>query len=46
MTFRQAKDRIEIVPVRAVISAVNMAIRLKKIRKDKSLQLGKMKIID
>jgi len=46
MTFRQAKDRIEIVPVRAVISAVKMAIRLKKIRKDKSLQLGKLKIID
>ena len=46
MTFRQAKDRIEIVPVRAVISAVNMAIRLKKIRKEKSLQLGKLKIID
>ena len=46
MTFRQAKNRIEIVPVRAVISAVNMAIRLKKIRKEKLLQLGKMKIID
>jgi len=46
MTFRQAKDRIEIVPARAVISAVNMAIRLKKIRKEKSLQLGKMNIID
>ena len=46
MTFRQAKARIEIVPVRAVISAVNMAIRLKKIRKEKLLQLGKMKIID
>lgn len=46
MTFRQAKDRIEIVPVRAVISAVNMAIRLKKIRKEKPFQLGKMKIID
>ena len=45
MTFRQAKDRIEIVPVRAVISAVNMAIRLKKIRKEK-LELGKLKIID
>ncbi|MGB8934664.1 MAG: 6,7-dimethyl-8-ribityllumazine synthase [Candidatus Nitrosopolaris sp.] len=45
MTFRQAKDRSEIVPMRAVISAVNMAIRLKKIRKEKSRQLGKMKII-
>ena len=45
MTFRQAKDRIEIVPIRAVISAVNMAIRLKKIRKEK-LELGKLKIID
>jgi 6,7-dimethyl-8-ribityllumazine synthase len=45
MTFRQAKDRSEIVPMRAVISAVNMAIRLKKIRKEESRQLGKMKII-
>ena len=45
MTFKQAKDRSEIVPIRAVISAVNMAIRLKKIREEKSRHLGKMKII-
>lgn len=45
MTFKQAKDRSEIVPIRAVISAVNMAIRLNKMRKEKSRHLGKMKII-
>jgi 6,7-dimethyl-8-ribityllumazine synthase len=45
MTFKQAKDRSEIVPMRAVTSAVNMAIRLKKIRKEKSRQVGKLKVI-
>jgi 6,7-dimethyl-8-ribityllumazine synthase len=45
MTLKQAKDRSAIVPVRAVISAVNMANRLNKIRKEKSKHLGKMKII-
>jgi 6,7-dimethyl-8-ribityllumazine synthase len=46
MTLKQAKDRSAIVPVRAVISAVNMANRLNKIRKQRSKDLGKMKIID
>ena len=36
MSFKQAKDRSEIVPIRAVISAVNMATRIKKIRKRES----------
>jgi 6,7-dimethyl-8-ribityllumazine synthase len=45
MTLKQAKDRSAIVPVRAVISAVNMANRLNKIRKEKSKHLGKMKTI-
>ncbi len=45
MTLGQAKDRSAIVPVRAVISAVNMANRLNKIRKQRSKHLGKMKII-
>jgi 6,7-dimethyl-8-ribityllumazine synthase len=35
MTFEQAMDRAEIVPIRAVISAVNMTERLRKIRDHK-----------
>ena len=45
MTFEEAKDRSEIVPIRAVISAVNLANRLKKIREEKSKFAGKLKII-
>jgi 6,7-dimethyl-8-ribityllumazine synthase len=45
MSFKQAKDRSEIVPIRAVISAVNMATRIKKIREENSRLVGKMKII-
>jgi 6,7-dimethyl-8-ribityllumazine synthase len=45
MSFKQAKDRSEIVPIRAVISAVNMATRIKKIREENSRLAGKMKII-
>lgn len=45
MSFKQAKDRSEIVPIRAVISAVNMATRIKKIREDNSRLVGKLKII-
>jgi 6,7-dimethyl-8-ribityllumazine synthase len=45
MTFKEAKDRSEIVPIRAVISAVNLANRLKKIREEKSKFAGKLKII-
>jgi 6,7-dimethyl-8-ribityllumazine synthase len=45
MSFKQAKDRSEIVPVRAVISAVSMATRIKKIREENPRHVGKMKII-
>jgi 6,7-dimethyl-8-ribityllumazine synthase len=45
MSFKQAKDRSEIVPVRAVISAVSMATRIKKIREENPRLVGKMKII-
>ncbi|MDQ6666629.1 MAG: 6,7-dimethyl-8-ribityllumazine synthase [Thermoproteota archaeon] len=45
MSFKQAKDRSEIVPIRAVISAVNMATRIKKIREENSRLAGKMKTI-
>lgn len=45
MSFKQAKDRSEIVPIRAVISAVNMATRIKKIREENPRLVGKMKII-
>lgn len=45
MTFKEAKDRSEIVPIRAVISAVNLANRIKKIREEKSKFAGKLKII-
>jgi 6,7-dimethyl-8-ribityllumazine synthase len=45
MTFKEAKDRSEIVPIRAVISAVNLANRIKKIREENSKFAGKLKII-
>lgn len=45
MSLKQAKDRSEIVPIRAVISAVNMATRIKKIREENSRLVGKLKII-
>jgi 6,7-dimethyl-8-ribityllumazine synthase len=35
MTIEQAKDRIEIVPTRAVNAAVSMAKRIRKLRKEK-----------
>jgi 6,7-dimethyl-8-ribityllumazine synthase len=40
MTLEQAKDRIDIVPLRAVNAAVNMAIRIKKLKEVRS-QLGR-----
>jgi 6,7-dimethyl-8-ribityllumazine synthase len=45
MSFKQAKDRSEIVPIRAVISAVSMATRIKEIREENPRLVGKMKII-
>ena len=35
MTFKQAKNRSEIVPIRAVISAVKLVNRIKKVREEK-----------
>src|SRR5918996_1662176 len=44
MTLEQAKDRIDIVPLRAVNAAVNMAMRIKKLKEVKS-QLGRTETI-
>ena len=44
MTLEQAKDRIDIVPLRAVNAAVNMAIRIKKLKEIRS-QLGRTETI-
>lgn len=47
MTIEQAKERIEIVPTRAVNAAVSMASRIKKLRKEKLPNLKRtMTIID
>ena len=45
MTFKQAKNRSEIVPIRAVISAVKLVNRIKKVREEKPKLAGKLKII-
>ena len=44
MTLEQAKDRIDRVPLRAVNAAVNMAMRIKKLKEVKS-QLGRTETI-
>jgi 6,7-dimethyl-8-ribityllumazine synthase len=46
MTIEQAKNRIEIVPVRTVNAAVNMAIRIKKLTEEKPSLEKKVTIID
>ena len=45
MTFKQAKNRSEIVPIRAVVSAVKLVNRIKKVREEKPRLAGKLKII-
>lgn len=45
MTFKQAKNRSETVPIRAVISAVKLVNRIKKVREEKPKLAGKLKII-
>jgi 6,7-dimethyl-8-ribityllumazine synthase len=45
MTFDQARERINVVPIRAVDTAVDMAIKIKKIKAKKSKLPGRMKII-
>jgi 6,7-dimethyl-8-ribityllumazine synthase len=44
MTLEQAKDRIDRVPLRAVNAAVNMVIRIKKLKEVRS-QLGRTETI-
>lgn len=39
MSIEQARDRVEIVPIHAVNAAVNMVIRIKKLRKEKLAKL-------
>jgi hypothetical protein len=46
MTFEQAAARAKVVPLRAVNAAVNMAIRIKKLRKAKPSSRAKVTIID
>jgi 6,7-dimethyl-8-ribityllumazine synthase len=46
MTFEQAAARAKVVPLRAVNAAVNMAIRIKKLRQLKSTSRAKVTIID
>jgi 6,7-dimethyl-8-ribityllumazine synthase len=46
MTLKQAKDRIDIVPLRAVNAAVNMAIRIKKLKEVRSQLRRTETIID
>jgi 6,7-dimethyl-8-ribityllumazine synthase len=46
MTIEQAKNRIEIVPVRTVNAAVNMAKRIKKLKEEKQRPGSKVTIID
>ena len=46
MTLEQAKDRIDIVPLRAVNAAVNMVMRIKKIKEVGSQLVGRETIID
>jgi 6,7-dimethyl-8-ribityllumazine synthase len=45
MTFEQATARAKIVPLRAVNAAVNMAIRIKKLRKARPSSRAKVTII-
>lgn len=45
ITIEQARNRVRLVPLRAVNAAVNMAIRIKKLKKNQSSR-GKATIID
>jgi 6,7-dimethyl-8-ribityllumazine synthase len=46
MTFEQAEARAKVVPIRAVNAAVNMAVRIEKLRKAKACSRAKVTIID
>jgi 6,7-dimethyl-8-ribityllumazine synthase len=46
ITIEQARNRVRLVPLRAVNAAVNMAIRIKKLKKENQRSRGKATIID
>src|SRR5919198_5527526 len=46
MTFEQAAARAKVVPLRAVNAAVNLAVRIKKLRQVKHTSRAKVTIID
>ena len=46
ITIEQARNRVRLVPLRAVNAAVNMAIRIKKLKKENQSSRGKARIID
>jgi 6,7-dimethyl-8-ribityllumazine synthase len=46
ITIEQARNRVRLVPLRAVNAAVNMAIRIKKLKKENQSSRGKATIID
>ena len=46
ITIEQARNRVRLVPLRAVNAAVNMAIRIKKLKKENQNSRGKATIID
>jgi 6,7-dimethyl-8-ribityllumazine synthase len=46
ITIEQARNRVRVVPIRAVNAAVNMAIRIKRLKKDNQGSREKMTIID
>jgi 6,7-dimethyl-8-ribityllumazine synthase len=46
MTIEQAEDRVTFVPQHAINAAVNMAIRIKKLKKEKAISGRTVTIID
>jgi 6,7-dimethyl-8-ribityllumazine synthase len=46
MTIEQAEDRVTFVPLHAINAAVNMAIRIKKLKKEKAISGRTVTIID
>lgn len=46
ITIEQARNRVRVVPIRAVNAAVNMAIRIKRLKKENQGPREKMTIID
>jgi 6,7-dimethyl-8-ribityllumazine synthase len=46
ITIEQARNRVRVVPMRAVNAAVNMAIRIKRLKKENQGSRAKVTIID